>query len=105
MRKLLVATLAAVFGASAIILGQSQLEIEGIELWFVELSSPPTSDGTTHRHSSGRKLSFDAAAGCAGVRYTKGRHFRNLWNGLTVRASPMRCRNYARSLASRRSIR
>jgi minor extracellular serine protease Vpr len=87
MRKLLVATLAAVFGASVITIGQPQLEIEQVELWFVELSSPPTSDGTPASALEREELDFRSAASAAGIRYTAGRRFQSLWNGLTVRAS------------------
>ena len=48
--------------ASAITLGQSQLEIEANELWFVELSSPPASDGTTIAALEREEASFHAAA-------------------------------------------
>ena len=87
MRKLLVATLAAVFGASVIMMGQPQLEIEHVELWFVELSSPPTSEGTSPSALAREETNFRSAASGAGIRYTEGRRFRSLWNGLTVRAS------------------
>ena len=80
-------TLAAVFGASAIMIGQSQLEIEHLELWFVELSSPPTSEGTSPSALEREEIDFRSAASGAGIRYTEGRRFRSLWNGLTVRAS------------------
>ena len=96
MRKLLAAIVAAVVCASAITLGQSQLEItlgqsqleiEANELWFVELSSPPASDGTAIAALEREEASFHAAAAGAGIRYAEGRHFRGLWNGLTVKAS------------------
>jgi minor extracellular serine protease Vpr len=56
-------------------------------LWFVELSSPPSSDGTADATLEREEASFHAAATSAGIRYTESRHFRELWNGLTVRAN------------------
>jgi subtilisin family serine protease len=87
MRKLLAAIAAAVLCASMITVGQSQLEIEIPQLWFVELSSPPTADGTAAAALEREEASFHAAAADAGIKYSEGRHFRSLWNGLTVRAS------------------
>ena len=58
MRKLLAAIVAAVSCASAITLAQSQLEIEANELWFVELASPPTADGTAVAHPRARGSRF-----------------------------------------------
>ena len=82
--------------ATRITLGQSQLEIEANELWFVELSSPPTADGTAIAALEREEASFHAAAASAGIRYAEGRHFRSLWNGLTVRASVATSRRSAR---------
>jgi minor extracellular serine protease Vpr len=55
--------------------------------WFVELASPPTADGTAVATLEREEAAFHSAAIGAGVVYSKGRHFRKLWNGLTVRAS------------------
>src|SRR4029079_5018870 len=60
-------------------------EISGT--WFVELASPPTVEGTALATLEGEEEGFHAAAASAGVVYSEGRHFRKLWNGLTVRAS------------------
>jgi subtilisin family serine protease len=54
--------------------------------WFVELDSPPTSDGTPMAVLDGEKREFHAAATAAGIRYVSGREFRSLWNGLVVHA-------------------
>ena len=69
--------------------GQSvpTLDNEATGSWFVELASPPTIDGTAVATLDREEAGFHAAAASAGVRYSKGRHFRKLWNGLTVRAS------------------
>src|SRR5262245_29812381 len=61
---------------------------EGSAAWFVELASPPTVDGTAVATLEGEEASFHAEAAKAGVRYSESRHFRKLWNGLTVRATP-----------------
>jgi len=60
-------------------------EISGT--WFVELASPPTVEGTAIATLEREEEGFHAAAASAGVMYSEGRHFRKLWNGLTVRAS------------------
>jgi subtilisin family serine protease len=59
---------------------------ENSELWFVELSSAPTSDGTSVARLESEEAAFHTAASAAGAEYTESRHFRALWNGLTVRA-------------------
>jgi minor extracellular serine protease Vpr len=62
-------------------------ESESTGSWFVELSSPPTDEGTSLVTLEREESDFHTAAANAGVRYSEGRHFRKLWNGLTVRAS------------------
>jgi len=63
------------------------LDNESTGSWFVELSSEPTVEGTPLATLDREEAAFHAAATSAGIRYTTGRHFRKLWNGLTVRAS------------------
>jgi subtilisin family serine protease len=63
------------------------LDNESTGSWFVELASPPTADGTAVATLEREEGEFHAAATSAGVRYSEGRHFRKIWNGLTVRAS------------------
>jgi minor extracellular serine protease Vpr len=63
------------------------LENESSGLWFVELSSPPAIEGTAQADLDRDERSFHSAAISAGLRYTSGRRFGKLWNGLTVRAS------------------
>jgi subtilisin family serine protease len=69
--------------------GQSvpTLDNESTGSWFVELSSPPTADGTAVATLEREEAGFHSAAASAGIQYSEGRHFRKLWNGLTVRAS------------------
>ena len=63
------------------------LDNESTGSWFVELASPPTTDGISVAALEREEDAFHAAAAGSGVRYSEGRHFRRLWNGLTVRAS------------------
>ena len=63
------------------------LESESSGAWFVELASSPSADGTAVATLEREEADFHAAAASAGVRYTERRHFRKLWNGLTVNAS------------------
>jgi subtilisin family serine protease len=63
------------------------LENEASDGWFVELASSPTIEGTADATLEREEAGFHAAAASAGVRYTKKRHFRRLWNGLSIRAS------------------
>jgi subtilisin family serine protease len=53
-------------------------------LWFVEMPSPPTADGTPLNTVRTEKESFRREAGRAGVRYTERYAFDTLWNGLSV---------------------
>ncbi|MEO8681569.1 MAG: S8 family serine peptidase [Vicinamibacterales bacterium] len=55
--------------------------------WHVELSSPPTADGTSLAVLEREEAAFHAAAKAAGLHYVEQRHFRTLWNGLTLRMS------------------
>ena len=60
---------------------------EASQLWFVELSSPPGIEGTAVTALEREEANFHAAATRAGIRYTESHHFRDLFNGLTVRAA------------------
>ncbi len=55
------------------------------QLWFVELSSPPTADGTALTVVNAEKASFRSAAKKAGMVYTERYAFGSLWNGLSIR--------------------
>ena len=93
MKRIFVATIVAMLAATVIPFAQSTqtipvAESESSSLWFVELSNPPTSG----RHGGGvtlerEEMDFHAAAASARVQYSNAKHFRELWNGLTVRAS------------------
>src|SRR5467141_1330894 len=92
MRQFVSAVVAVFLSATMMSHAQSTQSLpindnETRELWFVELSSPPTSDGTVVASLEREEGNFHAAATAAGIRYTESRHFRDLWNGLTVRAT------------------
>jgi subtilisin family serine protease len=55
--------------------------------WFVELSNPPATDGTSVSTLVAEKNSFRAAARAAGIQFTERFAFNNLWNGLSITAS------------------
>ena len=91
MKRILSATVAAVLAATVLPYAQSQETIpltdaESSSVWFVELSNPPTSEGTALAALEREESDFHAAAASARVQYTERKHFRELWNGLTVRA-------------------
>jgi hypothetical protein len=92
MRKFVGALTAALFAATIISHAQQSQSVpvsesESAGMWFVELASPPTSDGTAVTALEREEAEFHSAASGAGVRYAETRHFRTLWNGLTVNAS------------------
>lgn len=92
MRKRLGAVCAAVLVGSAIISAQSSQTVplsdnESSQIWFVELASTPTVEGTATATLEREEAEFHATAAGAGIRYAERRHFRTLWNGLTVSAT------------------
>ena len=58
---------------------------ETAELWFVEMSSPPTADGTALNKVRKEKAAFRAAAAKAGLPFEERYAFDTLWNGLSIR--------------------
>ncbi len=91
MKRILVATAVAIMAATVLPYAQSEQTIpvtdaESSSLWFVELSNPPTSDGTSVAALEREEFDFHAAASGARIQYSERKHFRELWNGLTVRA-------------------
>ena len=92
MRRFAAAVAAALFASTMISDAQVEqsvptLENEASGLWFVELSGAPTVEGTDVATLEREEADFHRAAAGQGIPYTEGRHFRKLWNGLTVRAS------------------
>ena len=92
MRRFLSGTGVCLLLATVILSAQNEQSVPTLDneisgTWFVELASPPTVEGTALATLEREEESFHAAAASAGVVYSEGRHFRKLWNGLTVRAS------------------
>jgi len=92
MPKFSAAIVAAVLSASMMAHAQSVTSIsntdnETADRWLVELSSAPTIDGTDVAALEQEEVSFHAAAAAAGITYRESKHFRELFNGLTVRAA------------------
>ncbi|WP_137988902.1 S8 family serine peptidase [Streptomyces vilmorinianum] len=58
---------------------------ENPDLWFVELQSPPTTDGTSINTTRREKAAFRAEARRRGLDYSERRAFDTLWNGLSIR--------------------
>ena len=57
-------------------------------LWFVELNSPPTADGTHAGAVRNEKAIFRGSAKQASAKYKERFAFDVLWNGLSIEASP-----------------
>jgi minor extracellular serine protease Vpr len=57
------------------------------QLWFVELASPPTADGSSAAQVKREKANFRAAAATAHLNYSERYAFDTLWNGLSVRVA------------------
>ena len=55
--------------------------------WFVELTTPPTSDGTSSVAVAASQDAFRAAAKGKGVSYEERFAYGDLWNGFSVRAT------------------
>ena len=58
---------------------------EAPELWFVELSSRPTADGTRLSTTRAEKAAFRDEAKKSGLKYSERFEFDRLWNGLSLR--------------------
>jgi subtilisin family serine protease len=91
MRKLLAGVSTVVVSLTMMSHAQSPLiplsDNETATRWFVELSSPPSSDGTSIATLDREASDFHAAAAAAGVRYSGSRRFSELWNGVTISAA------------------
>jgi minor extracellular serine protease Vpr len=60
---------------------------ETASLWFVELTTAPTSDGTSATAVAASKNAFRSAARATGVSYSERYAYGDLWNGFSVSAS------------------
>jgi len=56
--------------------------------WFVELSSPPATKGTSKAKLKAERDSFKASAAADGVQLTERFAYDSLWNGLSVSVAP-----------------
>jgi minor extracellular serine protease Vpr len=65
----------------------SQSANESAALWFVELAGAPLSDGASHASLDREADDVYRGAAAAGIQYARGRRFKTLWNGFTVRAA------------------
>lgn len=61
---------------------------DGSQLWFAEMSSPPTSDGGDLATILAEQATFRGAASLSGIRYQERKAFKNLWNGLSIAVHP-----------------
>jgi minor extracellular serine protease Vpr len=86
------AAIPAVGGSSGTSAPARNLSAGGVnetpKLWFVELASPPTADGTSKAQVKNEKAAFRAAASKAGVKYSERYAYDTLFNGLSIRATP-----------------
>jgi len=60
---------------------------ETTSLWFVELATAPTSDGSTATAVAASKDAFRASARAGGVSYSERYAYGDLWNGFSVSAT------------------
>ncbi|WP_159941911.1 MULTISPECIES: S8 family serine peptidase [unclassified Nocardiopsis] len=61
-----------------------ELTHQAAGLWFIELESPPTTDGSSETAVAEEQEEFRAEAEEYGLEYTERHAFRDLWNGLSV---------------------
>lgn len=57
------------------------------QLWFVELASPPSVEGTDPATLAAEQQAFRTAASRAGVSFTERFAFSTLWNGLSIQVA------------------
>ena len=66
----------------------SEIVDETPQLWFVEMPSKPTADGTNKALVQKEKANFRAQAKRAGIQYTERYAFGTLWNGISISIDP-----------------
>ena len=69
---------------------------ESASLWFVELSTAPTSEGTSATTVAASKTAFRNAANSKRISYTERFAYGDLWNGFSVAASAADVRSIQR---------
>ena len=67
--------------------------------WFVELSSPPATMGTSKATLKAERDAFKANAAADGIKLTERYSFDSLWNGVSVSVASSRSPRFARSPA------
>src|SRR4051812_42781105 len=92
MRRLLIGIAAVVLSTTFVSHAQSPAgfaeSLTGdAQSWVVELSSPPGIEGTASALLHREEAAFDQAARDSGISYRKGRRYRDLFNGFTLKAS------------------
>src|SRR5262249_61862848 len=65
-----------------------ELTIESTQLWFVELSSPPTADGGSRATLAAERANFRSQASLVGLNYQVRYTYESLFNGFSVRMDP-----------------
>jgi minor extracellular serine protease Vpr len=70
--------------------------VEGTNLWFVELKSPPSVKGTSMAKLNSEKQAFRKAAADAEISYTERYAFSKLWNGLSIQVNSSRISSISR---------
>lgn len=69
--------------------GDAQPAIESkLDLWFVELASPPAVEGTARAQLAREKQAFRTEARRAGIEFTERYAYDTLWNGFSLRVRP-----------------
>src|SRR3954470_20760021 len=80
-------TPAAAGGSSSLgLLGGSSNETPST--WFVELSSPPATKGTSKAKLKAERDAFKSSAAAEGIKLTERFAFDSLWNGVSVSVAP-----------------
>ena len=64
--------------------GNGELTHQVQDLWFIELESPPTTEGTSSKRIDDEHTEFHAEAEEHGLEYSERLSFSELWNGISV---------------------
>src|SRR5688572_4049882 len=70
--------------------------LEGTNLWFVELKSPPSVKGTSVAKLNAEKQAFRKAAADAEISYTERYAYNKLWNGFSIQVNSSRISSISR---------
>jgi len=75
-------------GETAPAVQSGQVIDETSSIWFVELKSRPSVEGTSKKTLAKEKKAFRAAARSAGLKFAERYAFDTLWNGLSIEIDP-----------------